>query len=146
MTKSQFDLYVECSSNLKIYFEVKYTENTIATRSLSKNNKQRWQSMFKSHMEKVLKDSTNAYELFYSQYQLWRNIIAITDENAYSVFVFLEDRTDLKKQIEDAIRKVKDEYASRIKIISIDNICKLGLTIPELKAFYEEFYRKYLEY
>ena len=146
LTKSQFDLYVECSSNLKIYFEVKYTENTIATRSHSKNNKQRWQSMFKSHMEKVLKDSTNAYELFYSQYQLWRNIIAITDENAYSVFVFLEDRTDLKKQIEDAIRRVKDEYASRIKIISIDNICKLGLTIPELKAFYEEFYRKYLEY
>lgn len=145
-TKSQFDLYVECSSHVKVFFEVKYTENTIATRSHSKNNKQRWQILFKPRMERILKDSSNAYELFFSQYQLWRNIITITDENVYSVFVFLKDRTDLKKQVEDAVRQVKDEYVSRIKIVNIDDICKLGHNISDLKAFYKEFYRKYLAY
>ena len=77
-------------------------------------------------MHTILKDTSNASKLFFSQYQLWRNIIRVANNGIITAFVFLVARKDLEAEVQGAIDKVKPEFADRIKIIHIDDICANG--------------------
>ena len=96
-------------------------------------------------MDKILKDNTNAKDLFFSQYRLWRNIVRISNNDTV-VFVFPASRKDLEAEINSAIEKVKPEYANSIKILHIDDICKSGENHDKLSSHYAKFREKYLEY
>lgn len=142
-----FDFYIK-NGMQNICFEVKYTEGTIKTKSQSKNNESRWFQYYKKPMISILKDYTNVNnikESFFSQYQLWRNIFRISNNNIV-VFVFPATRKDLEAEIVSAIDKVKPEYADRIKIIHIDAICKSGEKHKKFSEHYAEFRNKYLNF
>lgn len=49
---SQIDFYVE-SGNKKFYFEVKYTDDSIETKSQSKHNDERWDLYYRGPMEMI---------------------------------------------------------------------------------------------
>jgi len=140
---TNFDFFIE-DNGRKLYFEVKYSEVTIATKSCSKHNDERWEAFFKTPMTAILKDYTNAYALFFSQYQLWRNIIRVVNDNSVTAFVFLAAREDLESEVQGAINKIKPEYARRIKIIHIDDICTRGEQDRRFSKHYTEFRRKYI--
>ena len=146
-----FDFYIN-NGVKNIYFEVKYTEETFGTKSKSKNNDSRWTELYdptrdsyKTSMDKILKDNTKAKDLFFSQYQLWRNIVRISNNDTV-VFVFPASRKDLEAEVNSAIEKVKPEYANSIKILHIDDICKSGENHDKLSSHYAKFREKYLEY
>ena len=140
-----FDFYIK-NQMQNIYFEVKYTEKTIATESKSKNDESQWSQYYETPMTSILKNSTNVKRLFFSQYQLWRNIVRIYNNNDIVVFVFPTVRNDLEAEVVSAIDKVKTEYADRIKIIHIDAICKSGENYDKFSNHYVEFRKKYLEF
>jgi hypothetical protein len=141
---TNFDFYIELDTRRKFYFEVKYSEATIATKSGSKHNDERWKEYFKAPMNTILKDSTDAYKLFFSQYQLWRNIIRVANDDSVTAFVFLATRKNLESEVQGASDKVKPEYANRIKIIHIDDICTRGEQDSRFSKHYAEFRRKYI--
>lgn len=140
-----FDFYIKTQIR-NIYFEIKYTEKTIATESKSKNNEYRWSQYYEAPMISILKDTTNVKELFFSQYQLWRNIVRISNNNDIVVFVFPSVRNDLKAEVVRTIEKVKPEYAHHIKILHIDAICKSGENHDKFSSHYVEFKNKYLKF
>lgn len=146
-----FDFYIN-NGVKNIYFEVKYTEETFGTKSKSKNNDSRWTELYdptrdsyKTSMDKILKDNTKAKDLFFSQYQLWRNIVRISNNDTV-VFVFPASRKDLEEEVKSAIEEVKPEYANSIKILHIDDICKSGENHDKLSSHYAKFREKYLEF
>lgn len=139
-----FDFYIN-NGVKNIYFEVKYTEETFETKSNSNNDNSRWYKHYQPSMDKILKDNTNAKDLFFSQYQLWRNIVRISNNDTV-VFVFPASRKDLEAEVNSAIEKVKPEYANSIKILHIDDICKSGENHDKLSSHYAKFREKYLEY
>lgn len=140
---TNFDFYIESEAK-KYYFEVKYSEKTIATKSGSKHNDERWEEYFKVPMTTILKGSQDASKLFFSQYQLWRNIIRVANNDTVTTFVFLTARKDLETEVKEAIDKVKPEYANRIRIIHIDDICANGEKDSRFSKHYAEFRRKYI--
>lgn len=140
---TNFDFYIE-SEVKKYYFELKYSEKTIATKSGSKHDDERWEEYFKVPMTTILKRSSDAFKLFFSQYQLWRNIIRVANNDTVTAFVFPEAREDLEAKVKDAIDKLKPEYASRIRIIHIDDICANGEKDIRFREHYAEFRSKYI--
>ena len=65
-------------------------------------------------MTRILKDNTYAEKLFFSQYQLWRNIVRTSNDNDIVVFVFPTTRKDLEAEVVSAIEKVRPEVQERV--------------------------------
>ena len=88
-------------------------------------------------------------EDFFEEYQLWRNIrFAVKDKNHTTCFLFPKFRNkDLAKTVEAAKAKCRKDVRDRIKIIFADDVVnamrKSGN--KDLKAHYDEFYKKYLD-
>ena len=85
---SEIDFYVESGSK-KIYFEVKYTEDSIETKSQSKHNDERWNLYYRDPMEMILNDEfkPQSKKRFFDNYQLWRNVRMISDPDSFVYFL-----------------------------------------------------------
>ena len=140
--KTNYDFFIQDGLR-EITFEVKYTEETICTKSSSKNDSKRWSNFYRDGMTTLLGDENFAKEIFFCQYQLWRNIVNVTRNDSNIVcFVFSKERSDLEAEVEMARKLVDPIFVSRIKTIHIEDLYKLGLT--HHKEHYTEFYNKYL--
>lgn len=138
-----FDFYIKDEVK-NIYFEVKYTEDTLKTKSKSKNNDDRWSKYYKERMTNILIDNTGAKERIFSEYQLWRNIARISNDNDIVVFVVPKERKDLVEEIKSAKKKIKPEYVNRIKILYVNDVCECGENHDKFSTHYTEFRKKYL--
>ncbi len=150
---TNFDFFVECGKT-KIYWEIKYTEGEFATTKANKKThtgeshlakyNRVYKDLFKT--TKYLKDLT--MDEFFNNYQIYRNISYVKDDNQYSIFLYPKADEKLNKQIEDVIEKHKCQsnvYAIDWKYIyeKLFNIIKDN---EEYKKYYLEFKDKYLEY
>ncbi|MDN4753200.1 hypothetical protein QYZ87_01435 [Porphyromonadaceae bacterium W3.11] len=146
--RSNFDFYIE-SVDIKVFFEVKYTEYTILTKSKAEDNDLRWKKYYKDPMNMILNDESkpSAKDKFFNQYQLWRNISVVCEEDNFSCFVFSKLRSDLEAEVANAKQLLKPNYASRVKVLYIEDICKKILETSDKKALkdhYTEFKEKYI--
>ncbi|MBR5735833.1 MAG: hypothetical protein IKX60_03455 [Bacteroidales bacterium] len=92
---TNFDFYLHSSnSNKKIYFEIKYTEQGFGTCRNDEEHKIKFDTIYKEMIEKcacLLKKPTVFDEEWRKNYQLFRNVLRITNnnwENEYVVFLF----------------------------------------------------------
>lgn len=95
-------------------------------------------------MNAIIKEPSKSKEYFFQQYQLWRNIIRVANNDDLSVFVIPAIRADFKKVIDEAIEKIRPEYQSRIKTILIDDICDRCEKDNRFRTHYSELRRKYI--
>lgn len=149
MDSSEIDFYVE-SGNKKNFFEVKYTEKSIATKSQSKHNDERWNLYYRRPMERILNDELkpHAKDLFFDNYQLWRNVRMISDPDSFVYFVFPRFRQDLTAEVEKSKQILLPSFADKVKILYIEDVCDTILSDYidncKLKAHYTEFQEKYI--
>lgn len=146
---SAIDFYVE-SGNKKIYFEVKFTEKTMATKSQSRHNNERWSLYYEGPMKMILKDKIKpqAKDLFFDKYQLWRNVRMVSDPDSFVYFVFPRFRQDLTAEVEKSKQILLPSFADKVKILYIEDVCETILSDYidncKLKAHYTEFQEKYI--
>lgn len=140
---TKFDFYIN-NTGQNIYFEVKYSESHLATKSKAKANSKRWKAYYEKPMNAIIKEPSKSKEYFFQQYQLWRNIIRVANNDDLSVFVIPAIRADFKKAIDEAIEKIRPEYQSRIKTILIDDICDRCEKDNRFRTHYSELRRKYI--
>lgn len=147
---SEIDFYVK-SGNKKIYFEVKFTEKTIATKSHSQHNDERWNQYYKDPMNIILKDErmSHAKDIFFSKYQLWRNIRMVSDPDSFVYFVFPRLRDDLEAEVKEAKQKLlHPDFADKVKVLYVEDVCSTVLSVfldnCKLKEHYIEFQEKYI--
>lgn len=140
---TKFDFYIN-NTGQNIYFEVKYSESHLATKSKAKANSKRWKAYYEKPMNAIIKEPSKSKEYFFQQYQLWRNIIRVANNDDLSVFVIPAIRADFKKVIDEAIEKIRPEYQSRIKTILIDDICDRCEKDNRFRTHYSELRRKYI--
>lgn len=146
---SEIDFYMEWG-NKKVYFEVKYTEDTIATKSQSRHNDERWDFYYEESMKMILNEGLklHAKDIFFNQYQLWRKIRMVSDSNSLVCFVFPRLRGDLVAEVEAAKQHLLPGFADRVKILYIEDVCDTILSVYldscKLKDHYTEFQEKYI--
>jgi hypothetical protein len=97
---------------------VKYCEQYFGkVRSFSKskngqNHKTKFDSVYKKMLEecKCIKNNTPiSIEMFLNNYQLFRNVLRVTDESKYAVFIFSKKHLKLC----DEYTKFKEQYIAK---------------------------------
>lgn len=138
---TNFDFFIE-GKNTKYFFEVKYTEANFGSAANDKKQKHKHEIKYNNiYKERLAKITNISMEIFFRDYQLWRNLI-YTDQGIV-VFVIPEFREDLHEKINDAKSKMKNYQ--NVEVLFIEKICKTyqQINIGEFESHYSEFYNKY---
>lgn len=146
---TQLDFYCEIGTK-KFTFEVKYSENAFGDAEKNEKHQIKYNNYYKEKLNQIIL-SYNPIEFedkFYEEYQLWRNLCCLCDENTTVCFVFHKYRTDLGGKIKMAKELLKsDSLRDRVKIIKVDDFIEdvLKIGTEQQKKYYSEFKEKYLE-
>lgn len=136
--KTNFDLFIQTEEE-NYFFEIKYTEPEFGSKILDETINKKYNEIYK---DKLIKFQNITKEIFYENYQIFRNLCYID----YGIinFIFPKSRIDLENKINIIINNHCDiKLKKRIKIIYIEDIVNNSILDKNLIEYYEEFSRKY---
>ena len=140
---TQFDFHIT-DDNTEVFFEIKYTEHGFGKAPKDESHKEKFKTIYKEYFakQKCLKwnptfkdeDLDNDFEEFSNHYQLYRNVIRITDKNKYVILLYPKANEKAEKEAKAFISaKIKEEYRGNILCLHWENIVQKD----------SELYRKY---
>lgn len=132
--KTQFDFYIE-DGDIKVFFEIKYTEYGFGKAEKDLQHEEKLKTTYNDffNKQKCLKEIPDCEE-FVNHYQLYRNVIRITDNNKYVVLLYPKANEKAEEEAKSFISgKIKEEYKGNI-------LCLYWEDIVEKDS---ELYRKY---
>ena len=129
---TQFDFHIT-DDNTEVFFEIKYTEHGFGKAPKDESHKEKFKTIYKEYFakQKCLKwnptfkdeDLDNDFEEFSNHYQLYRNVIRITDKNKYVILLYPKANEKAEKEAKAFIRgKIKEEYRGNILCLHWENI------------------------
>lgn len=124
---TSFDFYIETTTEKKIFFEIKYTEQEFGKAKNDDIHLNKFNDVYKNNL-KVIKAEYHQPNVFFKNYQILRNLICIS-ENSYVVFLYPNKNKKIKNQAESAKLNILN---SNVK----ENL--INLTWEELISFTEK--------
>jgi len=136
---TNFDLFGKTEAK-SLFFEVKYTEDRFGSAKDDEHHNNKYREIYLSRLESITSISRKD---FFREYQLWRNLLY--QDSGVVFFVIPKFREDLLERIE--IAKDRTSHAERVKVVFIDDICDVGMSIDNtaFNSHYTEFRKKYLD-
>ena len=130
---TEFDFHIICS-DVEVFFEIKYTENSFGGAEKNDNHKEKYELVYKPLLEKApCLNHIPEFKEFAKFYQLYRNTIRITDKNKHLILLYPKNNTTVNKEATTFLEnKIREEYRGNIHILHWEDIVKEG-----------EFYEKY---
>lgn len=151
-SKTNFDFYIKLTSGVKIYFEIKYTENEFGKAKQDKEHKNKFNDIYMPLIKNnpAIVDSFKTEDIFLNNYQIMRNIAHIS-EDSYVIFIYPKENQSIRKA---ALSSRKDIIArgwrEHFILFTWEDLIKeldYNLNSKELMDYYnKEFSYKYLEY
>jgi|LSQX01.2.fsa_nt_gb hypothetical protein len=155
---TNFDLRIS-NNNLKLYFEIKYTENAFGKcrdkkdeRYITKYN-EKYHDLAEKVIDSKLVSNDDFYDIFYDNYQIMRNLVHI-GKDRYVVFLYHDQNERIATQATEAKKFLKEEYQNKLICLTWDDL--YNETEKELKSVFaadknlsvhfEEFSEKYLKF
>ena len=120
---TEFDFHI-IGSDVEVFFEIKYTENSFGYAKKDDNHKEKYELVYKPLLEKApCLNHTPEFKEFAKFYQLYRNTVRITDKKKYVVLLYPGENESVEKQAKAFVEtKVKPEYQENIKRVYWENI------------------------
>ena len=124
---TEFDFHI-IGSDVEVFFEIKYTENSFGEAKKDDNHKEKYELVYKSLLEKApCLNHTPEFEEFAKLYQLYRNAIRITDKNKHLILLYPKNNTTVNKEATTFLEnKIREEYRGNIHILYWEDIVKEG--------------------
>ena len=124
---TEFDFHI-IGSDVEVFFEIKYTENSFGYAKKDDNHKEKYELVYKSLLEKApCLNHTPEFEEFAKLYQLYRNAIRITDKNKHLILLYPKNNTTVNKEATTFLEnKIREEYRGNIHILYWEDIVKEG--------------------
>lgn len=148
--KTNFDFYIELKSGIKIYFEIKYTENGFGKVEHNPKYKDKFNNIYKVKLaaNTAIKETFKSEEYFLDNYQIMRNIVHINNDS-YVVFLYPQENSNIRKQALITRKEViEDSFTDHFICYTLEEMVEqLILRLPsgKLKDYYkEQFTYKYL--
>jgi len=138
---TNFDFYFETVSGKKLYFEIKYTENEFGKAKSDKEHLDKYERTYKNATNGKIASEYNNESTFLNNYQIMRNLIHVSDDG-YVVFVIPKENEVVYEQAINAEKFVVENYKSKIKVLSWNDLYNVGFE-GNLKQHFEEFKKKY---
>lgn len=138
---TNFDFILHTNS-IKIYCEIKYTEEDFAKQCKTKTEKhfQKQYSGMIAECSHLWKTEVKEDDFMNHYFQLFRNVIRARTDNDYVLFICPKDRDDLKESF-DSFKKIylKDDIQN-IQYVYweslIENAKKIGVDVSEFEGRY----------
>lgn len=139
---TEFDFYIKQDACKEIFFEIKYTENGFGKAKDDKEHNEKFESTYKSMIADCvcLKDKTNIPSLkFFNDYQLFRNVIRVTDKNKFSIFIFPKENENIVSSFE-RFKKcyISEEYSDNVKALYWEDLMKGKEETELFKKYFAE--------
>ena len=124
---TEFDFHI-IGSDVEVFFEIKYTENSFGDAEKNDNHKEKYELVYKPLLEKApCLNHTPEFKEFAKFYQLYRNAIRITDKNKHLILLYPKNNTTVNKEATTFLEnKIREEYRGNIHILHWEDIVKEG--------------------
>ncbi|MEW9096003.1 MAG: hypothetical protein AB2417_13060 [Clostridiaceae bacterium] len=149
--KTNFDFYIKLKSGIKIYFEVKYTENEFGKAQNDEVHKDKFREVYNPllYNNEAIKGIFKTEEYFLNNYQIMRNIVYIS-EDSYVVFLYPKENYSVRKQALKAREYILErKFTDHFILYTWEDIAQeiiQRLPPGELKDYYnKEFTYKYIK-
>ncbi len=138
-----FDFYFETKSKKKFYFEIKYSENGFGQ---GKVNNERYTNFYAKHLNQILKQGTFNEQIFYKNYQIFRNLIHI-NQSSYVVFVYPKKNRGVMRGLDKGKEFLNLEYHEHLVEITWEELytaAKKSLNSKKILTQVADFKDKYM--
>lgn len=147
--KTNFDFYMKVLGSIRIYIELKYTEQKFGS---AKNNQAHVDKYLETYLpllrdNRFIKDEFKTMEHFLGNYQIMRNL-AHLGESDYVVFLYPEANRTIHEHAKRAFDEIlTEEGTGRLKLVSLVEIVEYlfdHMSGDRTKKHFDEFKRKYM--
>jgi Leucine-rich repeat (LRR) protein len=147
--QTNFDFFLEFKNNVKILFEIKYTEERYGTAKNSKSHEDKFNKIYKPKLiDKIQPEYCSFNENFRKNYQIIRNLSYI-DDKTYVVFLYPRKNENIKNRSKIIMEEIiLPKYQNHIKILFLEDIVEnlIGgkYSSAKIHTHYQMFKEKYL--
>ena len=147
--KTNFDFYIKVLESIRIYIELKYTEQKFG---IAKNDRAHVDKYLKTYQSllrenRFIKDEFKTMDHFLRNYQVMRNLVHL-GESDYVVFLYPEaNRTIHEQAIQAYNEMLTDTGKERLKLISLVKTVEYFADNEgeeRLERYFEDFQLKYI--
>lgn len=150
--KTNFDFYIKLTSGVKIYFEIKFTENEFGKAKHDVEHKNKFNDIYMPLIKNnpCIKEIFKTEDIFLKNYQVMRNIAHIS-EDSYVVFIYPKENKGIRKAALAAREEIIESgWGAHFILFTWDDLInelKYSVSSKELTEYYnKEFSDKYLKY
>lgn len=150
--KTNFDFYIKLTSGIKIYFEIKYTENEFGKVKHDEEHKNKFNDIYMPLIKNnpAIKDSFKTEDIFLNNYQIMRNIAHVS-EDSYVIFIYPKENQGIRKAALSARNDIIARgWGAHFILYAWEDLIEAlsyNLNSEELMDYYnKEFSYKYLKY
>ncbi len=111
---TNFDFYLATSSEIKIHFEIKYSEQEFGGAKDDKEHSEKYGLIYEGVSKASIKPEFANIKEFLKNYQIMRNLIHLS-KNSYVVFIYPAENEKIREKAEYAkVNFVKAEYEQNV--------------------------------
>ena len=142
---TNFDFYFETQNGLKLYFEIKYTEDGFGKCKKDNEHLKKYENTYRKLSDGKIVSKYQDKDVFLDNYQIMRNLIHISDDS-YLVFIVPKDNKPVYTQATKAQEFVEERYKDKIKVLLWDDLYDIDEEndfSEKLRKHFDEFKKKY---
>jgi len=122
---TKFDFFVQLQSKIRIFFEVKLSENEFGHANNDRSHREKLRSIYIPRLTGNISAELLEPQRFFRYYQLLRNISYINPGNQDVLFfIFPERNQKITKEISDILKLVSPLLHPRIHIVFLEQLIK----------------------
>ena len=130
-----FDFHI-IDGDIEVFFEIKFTEDGFHKPVNNKRHRLKYDSTYHEMLKKCqcLKSNEISYDNFLDGYQLFRNVLRITNKKKYTLFIVAKGNHKIEKEIISfCSNNIKDSYKGNVLALCWEDL------IGENHPLYEKY-------
>lgn len=116
---TEYDFHImDYDFNTEVFIEVKYTEAYFGKAKKDERHREKFKKVYKNMITSCacLKNKEIDEEEFLNNYQLFRNVLRITDKSKHTVFIFPKENEELLNEYNQFKKTyINEQYANNVK-------------------------------
>ena len=131
---TEFDFYIS-DEEIQVFFEIKYTENGFGGATKDDSHKEKFINTYCNMLKdcQCIKKKKVTFGEFCKNYQLYRNVLRLTNRNCYSIFITAKGNITTLNQMDAFMKNINESYKKNVIALYWEDL------IGESHPLYEKY-------